>query len=168
MYLPLFYHNSSEAFRRGLIIDKKEGNIIKLDRHKYHRKVFHGLKELSRDERKHCKYSQHAFSFTEPEFIMIDTLFLLVDAVLFSNLVDFKDNHSELLKSKSYADIYKDIRECVDMCHRDGVIKDAVMKDISKFIIYDSALVPMLRRFRHEGKKVSCFIYYYYYYYYCY
>jgi hypothetical protein len=85
---------------------------------------------------------------------MIDTLFLLVDAVLFSNLVDFKDNHPELLTDKSYADIYKDIRSCVDMCHRDGVIKDAVMKDITKFIIYDAAMVPMLKRFRDEGKKV--------------
>lgn len=145
---------SPDAFRRGLIIDKKDGNIIKLDRHKYPRKVFHGKRELSSEERKHCKYSQHAYTFTEPEFVMIDTLFLLVDAVLYSNIVNYKDNCPGNLSHKSYADIYNDIRRSVDMCHRDGVIKDTVMKDPSQYIIQDPALVPMLKRYRNEGKKL--------------
>jgi hypothetical protein len=41
-----------EAFCRGLIIDKTKGNIIKIDRHKYVRKVFHGKNELDSAEKK--------------------------------------------------------------------------------------------------------------------
>ena len=38
--------------RRGNIIDKKRGNIIKLDQHKYVRAAEHGLTPLSNSERK--------------------------------------------------------------------------------------------------------------------
>ena len=36
---------------RGLIIDKRRGNILKMDRHKYVKLAFHGFQPLSRDER---------------------------------------------------------------------------------------------------------------------
>lgn len=46
-------HNfSSDAFCRGLVIDKKRGNVLKVDRHKYVRQAYHGMQELSRHERK--------------------------------------------------------------------------------------------------------------------
>lgn len=51
--------------------------------------------------------------------------------------------------------LYKDIRGSVDMCHRDGVIKNAVINNPSKYIIYDPNMVPMLERYRDQGKKVS-------------
>ena len=41
------------------------------------------------------------------------------------------------------------------MCHRDGVIKNAVINNPSKYIIYDPNMVPMLERYRDQGKKVS-------------
>ena len=117
-----------EKFRRGLIIDKKRGNIIKVDRHKYVRKVFHGSKEYSTEERK-AIYGKDVATFSESHYSNIDTIFLLVDAVLFAYLVDFKEAYPELFAAKSYEDIYRDIRHCVDLSHRDGVIKDTVMQD---------------------------------------
>jgi hypothetical protein len=36
---------------RGLIIDKKRGNVLKMDRHKYVKLAFHGFQQLSRDDR---------------------------------------------------------------------------------------------------------------------
>jgi 5'-nucleotidase len=48
----------------------------------------------------------------------------------------------------------RDIRMCVDLCHRDGVIKDIVMKDPASFIIYDENIVPLLKKLRRAGKKV--------------
>jgi hypothetical protein len=47
------------------------------------------------------------------------------------------------------------VRSSVDLCHRDGVIKDAVIKDPFKHIIYDEAMVPMLQQLKQAGKKVS-------------
>ena len=37
--------------QRGLTIDKKRGNILKVDRHKYVKLAFHGFQPLSREER---------------------------------------------------------------------------------------------------------------------
>ena len=36
---------------RGLTIDKKQGNILKIDRHKYVKLAFHGFSPLSREDR---------------------------------------------------------------------------------------------------------------------
>lgn len=36
---------------RGLIIDKRRGNVLKMDRHKYVKVAFHGFRPLSREER---------------------------------------------------------------------------------------------------------------------
>jgi hypothetical protein len=36
---------------RGLIIDKKRGNVLKMDRHKYVKLAFHGFQPLQRDDR---------------------------------------------------------------------------------------------------------------------
>jgi hypothetical protein len=38
------------------------------------------------------------------------------------------------LKSKTYKQIYQDVRRSVDLCHRDGVIKDMVGLDPGKYI----------------------------------
>ena len=129
--------------------------------------MYHGSQELDKVTRKNSKYSRHVYSYTEPEFVVIDTLFLLVDAVLFAHLVDFKDNHPEILKDKTYEQLYKDVRHSVDLCHRDGVIKDSVMKNPKKFILDDPDLVPMLKRYRQEGKKVNSYVVNIEYCYYC-
>ena len=41
-----------EDYQRGLVIDKRRGNLIKLDRHKYVKVAFHGLTKLESAERK--------------------------------------------------------------------------------------------------------------------
>lgn len=68
-------------------------------------------------------------------------------------LVDYRDRYPDQI-AKSYEQIYSDIRQSVDLCHRDGVIKDAVMKEPQKFIIADPDLVPMLQQLKAGGKKV--------------
>jgi 5' nucleotidase family len=55
---------------------------------------------------------------------------LQVDCVLFAHLVDLKDSVPTSLKHKSYEQLFKDVRQCVDLCHRDGVIKDRVAEVI--------------------------------------
>lgn len=85
----------------------------------------------------------------------MDTLFQFVDAHLFALLVDLKDKaEHEFLDLKTYEEIYKELRESVDLCHRDGVIKDEVAKNPEKYIIIDKGLFPMLREYRRAGVKV--------------
>lgn len=55
---------------------------------------------------------------------------------------------------QSYEQLFRDVRKCVDLCHRDGVIKDRVEEDPARYIIPDPEMVPMLKRFRKEGVQV--------------
>ena len=85
----------------------------------------------------------------------MDTLFQFVDAQLFAALIDLKDKgEHEFLDFKTYAEIYRQVRECVDLCHRDGVIKDEVARNPSEYIVLDKGLIPMLKRYRDAGVKV--------------
>jgi len=148
---------SPTEFRRGLIIDKLRGNIIKVDRHRYVRQAMHGLRQLTPEERKNT-YMQSVHTFTESHYAQLDTLFLLVDAVLFAHLVEQKNTcadpaSAEFFAKMSFEQLYRDIRHCVDLCHRDGAIKGAVMRDPSKYIIYDEGFVKMMRHLKRAGKK---------------
>eukprot|EP00639_Heterosigma_akashiwo_P025324 CAMPEP_0194706970 /NCGR_PEP_ID=MMETSP0295-20121207/29879_1 /TAXON_ID=39354 /ORGANISM="Heterosigma akashiwo, Strain CCMP2393" /LENGTH=565 /DNA_ID=CAMNT_0039603015 /DNA_START=294 /DNA_END=1991 /DNA_ORIENTATION=+ len=150
----LDYVYDADFFVRGLVIDKKLGNILKIDRHKYCSKAFHGFAELGSNQRK-AAYQTGATmpSFTEARFVNVDTIFTLVDAVLFAQLVELKDSDPKAVR-KSYEEIYTDIRHSVDMCHRDGVIKSQVAEDPGRYIIEDPGMVDMLRHLRAEGFKV--------------
>jgi HAD superfamily 5'-nucleotidase-like hydrolase len=146
----LDFEYNPDLIRRGLIIDKRRGNIVKIDRHKYVRRGFHGMQELA-DRR---VYNQQAVSFSGNSFAHIDTMFLVIDAILFMYMVDLRDRFPEKMLHRSYEQIYADIRKAVDLCHRDGVIKNSVMKQPDKYILQDPDLVPMLQQLKAAGKKV--------------
>jgi len=141
---------------RGLIIDTLRGNFLKIDRHKYVRLAYHGFDPISSEIRKHL-YSRTfnvVPSFTEKHFVNMDTVFQHVDAHLFACLVDLKDKgEHEVLDLKTYEEIFRQLRECVDLCHRDGVIKDEAARNPEKYIIPDPDMVPMLQQFRESGVK---------------
>jgi hypothetical protein len=148
--------------------------------------AFHGFTPLSTQSRKelYMQMSERTPTYSEANWVCLDTLFLLVDAHLFAQLVEYKDQHpSEIRHSyeqvrrgvfvwlclvgevvqgrsgigagavrgrfniirgwgesrkgwmerhhgvcvcvcaSSCVQIYSHIRQCVDLCHRDGVIK---------------------------------------------
>jgi len=142
---------------RGLIIDTQRGNFLKIDRHKYVRVAYHGFQPISKNIRKqlYSRTFNKVPSFTERTFVNMDTLFQHVDAHLFASLVELKDyGEHDFLDEKTYEEIYRHIRECVDLCHRDGVIKDEVAHNPEKYLVLDKGLVPMLKKFRENGVKV--------------
>ncbi|XP_024541638.1 5'-nucleotidase domain-containing protein 4 isoform X2 [Selaginella moellendorffii] len=170
---------------RGLVLDKRRGNILKMDRHKYVKVAYHGFQELSREERT-AAYGNTLSrdSYDEPDYALIDTLFSLAEAHLFAQLVELKDTDPELFPSQpeyytcfldnymqillfpscrvycendvpvvpTYAEIYKDVRAAVDLCHRDGTLKQAVADDPSKYIYADEQLISMLKMLRESGR----------------
>ncbi|KAG6401012.1 hypothetical protein SASPL_137857 [Salvia splendens] len=155
---------------RGLVLDKKRGNILKMDRHKYVKVAYHGFRELSKEE-KVATYGSTLIrdAFDEPEYALIDTLFSLAEAYLFAQLVDFKDNNQGKIPA-DYSRMYKDVRAAVDLCHRDGTLKKMVAKDpqsypvdacvrlhyifviMQRYINEDSSIVPMLKMLRDSGR----------------
>ncbi|KAI3688893.1 hypothetical protein L2E82_46815 [Cichorium intybus] len=141
---------------RGLVLDKKRGNILKMDRHKYVKVAYHGFRLLSKDE-KVATYGNTLVrdAFDEPDYALIDTLFSLAEAYLFAQLVDFKDNNpGKISEEKDYFRMYRDVRAAVDLCHRDGTLKHMVANDPKKYINEDNSLVPMLQMLRNSGFAV--------------
>lgn len=130
---------------------------LKIDRHKYVRVAYHGFTPMESKSRKYL-YSRNfnkVPSFTEKQYVNMDTLFQFVDACLFANLIEMKDKGNyDVLDFKTYDEIYRQVRECIDLCHRDGVIKDEVARNPEKYIVLDNDILPMLQQFRNDGVKV--------------
>ncbi|KAG6624908.1 5'-nucleotidase domain-containing protein 4-like isoform X1 [Carya illinoinensis] len=140
---------------RGLVLDKRRGNILKMDRHKYVKVAYHGFRELSKEE-KVGTYGNTLLrdSFDEPDYALIDTLFSLAEAYLFAQLVDFQDrNPGKVSERVDYAHMYKDVRAAVDLCHRDGTLNQTVAKDPERYINKDTSIVPMLKMLRDSGRS---------------
>uniref|UniRef100_A0A0R0JG80 5'-nucleotidase n=4 Tax=Glycine max TaxID=3847 RepID=A0A0R0JG80_SOYBN len=141
---------------RGLVLDKKRGNILKMDRHKYVKVAYHGFRELSKED-KVGTYGNTLVrdSFDEPDYALIDTLFSLAEAYLFAQLVDYKDyNPGKIQEGVDYACMYKDVRAAVDLCHRDGTLKQMVAMEPKRYINEDPSIVPMLEMLRDSGRAM--------------
>eukprot|EP00276_Gloeochaete_wittrockiana_P016238 CAMPEP_0184347056 /NCGR_PEP_ID=MMETSP1089-20130417/15213_1 /TAXON_ID=38269 ORGANISM="Gloeochaete wittrockiana, Strain SAG46.84" /NCGR_SAMPLE_ID=MMETSP1089 /ASSEMBLY_ACC=CAM_ASM_000445 /LENGTH=596 /DNA_ID=CAMNT_0026677971 /DNA_START=250 /DNA_END=2040 /DNA_ORIENTATION=+ len=139
---------------RGLVIDKARGNLLKMDRHKYVKVAYHGFKELSPEVRRTLYDStRKQLSFEEPDFALVDTFFSLTDAYLFTQLVEYKRLKGDTL-TRTYLQIYKDVRTAVDLCHRDGSIKKHVCENPGHYVIEDTHLIPTLRHLKKSGKKL--------------
>lgn len=142
---------------RGLVIDKRGGNVLKVDRHKYVKIAYHGFRKLESDERNALYHRAVRDSFDEPDYSMIDTLFSLAEAYLFMQLVELKDRKSgsyPLLQSKQYTDLYRDVRASVDLCHRDGSLKRRVAANPGAYIHDDPLLPQMLEVYKRSGRKI--------------
>jgi len=134
---------------RGLIIDKERANILKMDRYKYVKKAFHGNHELSRDER-HALYHKRV-PRDEPRFHYIDTLYALPEAAMYGAIVPFLESRGVTWSAST---LFADIRECIDLSHRDGSILDVMLADLPRYVFRDPDLAQTLHKFRSAGKRL--------------
>jgi HAD superfamily 5'-nucleotidase-like hydrolase len=135
---------------RGLVVDKDHGNILKMDRHAFVGRAYHGTRELSREERR-ARYSEERIDAGQPRYACIDTLFALPEVCMFAALVDL---FGEMKKPVNYRRLWQDIREAIDEAHRDDSIKRVIKAEINKFIVYDPELPLTLHKLRSAGKKL--------------
>ena len=136
---------------RGLVLDKKRGNILKLDRHKSIRRADHGTRPLSVKEIRDF-YLTGKIKQSDGTFSSIDTLFSLPEAFMYAKMIDLMDQ--ETLAIPSYSQLFDDIKECIDLVHRDGSLKGEIAKDLKRYIYKDLRLPLVLDKFREKGKKL--------------
>jgi 5'-nucleotidase len=135
---------------RGLLVDKKLGNVLKTDRYRYVKKAFHGSRELTSEERRQT-YQQKPVRPDPRRFHSIDSLFALSEVTVFCAVVD------ELEKpfaQVDYAQLFDDVRSSIDEAHRDGSIKETIMADIGRYIEHDVDLGATLHMLRSAGKRL--------------
>jgi HAD superfamily 5'-nucleotidase-like hydrolase len=135
---------------RGLLVDKKLGNVLKTDRYRYVKKAFHGTRELTSEERRQT-YQQKPVRPDPRRFHSIDSLFALSEVTVFAAVVDELERP---FAQVNYAQLFDDVRSSIDEAHRDGSIKETIMADIARYIEHDPDLGPTLHKLRSAGKRL--------------
>ncbi|MFO0563757.1 MAG: HAD-IG family 5'-nucleotidase [Polyangiales bacterium] len=135
---------------RGILIDKQEGNLLKMDRYKFVAKAFHGSRELPRERRREL-YQQRKIRVDTERYHWVDTLYALPEAAVYAGAVDFFDALGDQV---DYAQLFKDIRESIDEAHRDGAIVDVIEHNLERFVVRDPELATTLHKLRSAGKKL--------------
>ncbi|MBN1825196.1 MAG: HAD-IG family 5'-nucleotidase [Candidatus Eisenbacteria bacterium] len=134
---------------RGLVIDRRKGNIVKMNYHKYVTRAFHGRKELSREQLE--TYRRARINLSSERFVSVDTLFHLPEVYLYLSIIDLLEERGE---KPNFVQIYKDVRAMIDQAHADGSIKNVIRGNPSRFIRIDPKLVQVIDEFRTWGKKI--------------
>lgn len=139
---------------RGLVIDKKRGNLIKLDHHKYVELAYHGTECLKKQDRKRI-YNKPGESYrpSSDDYAYLDTLFCLPEASLYMQMVSFMDQKKKT-KKPDYRSMHRDVREAIDQVHRDGSLKSVITANLSKYIEKDPLLPKTLFHFIRGQKKL--------------
>ncbi|GMV13969.1 MAG: haloacid dehalogenase [Polyangiaceae bacterium] len=135
---------------RGLLVDKKLGHVLKMDRHKGVLKGYHGLRLLARDELDELYHHKRIRPQT-PRYHWIDTLFALSEVTAYSAIVDVLERRGEHV---DYATLFSDVRLSIDEAHRDGSVYAHVTADFPRYIWRDPELARTLHKFRSAGKKL--------------
>jgi HAD superfamily 5'-nucleotidase-like hydrolase len=135
---------------RGLLIDKRYGHILKMDRYKSVGKGYHGFRKLTADELRALYHSKMVRPAT-PRYHWIDTLYALSEASVYASVIEALEQARQAI---DYATVFQDIRESIDEAHRDGTILNAVLGDLPKYIKRDPDLAPTLHKLRSAGKKL--------------
>ncbi|MFO0589919.1 MAG: HAD-IG family 5'-nucleotidase [Polyangiaceae bacterium] len=135
---------------RGLLVDKRYGNILKMDRYKVVHKGYHGLRELTRDEIR-ALYQQKKIRPATSRYHWVDTLYALSEVTVYAAIINRMDALGEAV---DYDRLYNDIRESIDEAHRDGTILDEVMREPARYVDRDPHLAQTLHKLRSAGKKL--------------
>ena len=136
---------------RGLMVDAKLGNVLKMDRYKYVKRAYHGMRELSYDERRELYHSMRIRAKGSSRYYFIDTLYALSEVTLFAAGV----SHMEALGLEvDYHAWFYAIRDAVDRSHQDDSILSAILADPGRYVVRDRALPHALQALRGAGKKL--------------
>ncbi len=137
---------------RGLCVDKKLGNLLKIDAYGHISRARHGQAFLDKKEKKK-QYPRGRIRIGKDRYRIFDTLFDMPEGILYAGLVEMKDRVDGLLPM-SYLTLYNDIRNAVDTLHADGSLKARITVDLADYFEKDPGLVPTLKKFRQAGKKL--------------
>jgi HAD superfamily 5'-nucleotidase-like hydrolase len=134
----------------GLVIDTRNGNLLKLSRFGKVKSAYHGLQEIHYRKVKDL-YANVAIELRDPVFFPLDTNFAISYGVLYSQIVELKLSNDAL---PDFASIARDVRYAVDKAHQDGSIKNVVRANLDRFIINDPTIPALLERYKDYGKKL--------------
>jgi len=135
---------------RGVVVDKQQGNLFKMDRHNHVGRGVHGRRPIPEPEL-HKLYREEKIHLASPRFAWLDTLFALPEGCLFAEAIELLEAAGTVV---DYARLYDQIRESIDTVHRDGSLKRVVLADLPRYLVRDPELGPALHKLRSGGKRL--------------
>lgn len=135
---------------RGLLIDKKLGNVLKMDRHKVVNQGFHGMKPIDNDKL-HKLYGEEKIHPESKRFHWIDTLFALSEVTSYAAAVTALEDLGETFDPNQ---LFLDVRAAIDFAHADGTVYKNVTANLPKYIERDGELPHTLHKLRSAGKRL--------------
>jgi len=135
---------------RGLLIDRKHGNVLKMDRFRYVKRAYHGLRELSLEERRKLYHSRRLRPASR-RYHWVDTLYALSEVAVYVAVIDALESQGE---SVDYGKLFSDVRAAIDASHQDGSILDTMLADLPRYIKRDPDLPHALHKLRSSGKRL--------------
>jgi HAD superfamily 5'-nucleotidase-like hydrolase len=139
---------------RGLVIDRRKGNLLKVSRHGAIRASYHGTKPIDFSAQQKLYKSIYIDLSDSTHYAAIDTTFSISVATLYSQLIDLKDSNEGKDILPDYDTICSNVITALDESHRDGSLKNEVAKNLDKYIIKDEAVVRGLESYRKHDKKL--------------
>ncbi|KAM6976357.1 5'-nucleotidase, cytosolic II, like 1 [Tautogolabrus adspersus] len=147
---------------RGLVIDTKHGNLLKVDSNGNILVCSHGFLFLKGEDI--AKYYPNNFIQRDDtdRFYILNTLFNLSETYLYTCLVDFFTRctrYTNLVEGYQHGDLFmsfrsmfQDVRDAMDFIHDTGALKDQTIKNLEKYVVRDPNLSVLLTRIKKVAK----------------
>ncbi len=135
---------------RGILIDRRLGNVLKMDRHKVVNNGYHGLRRLTPEEVTELYHDKKIRPQT-PRYHWIDTLFALCEVTSYAAIVHALESRGETV---DYDKLFDDVRKAIDEAHAEGAVYHHVTSDLPRYIDRDPHLARTLHKLRSSGKKL--------------
>ena len=135
---------------QGLVIDLKEGNLLKLSCFSKVKTAYHGTQPID-FKTQQAMYESKAIDLQNSHFKSLDTSFSVSYGMLYAQLVDLIDQG---VISCSYAKLAADLTRCVNFVHSQGDLKKIVAQNLAEYIIPDPQTTTLLQRLKSHGKKL--------------
>ncbi|XP_061589381.1 5'-nucleotidase, cytosolic II, like 1 isoform X2 [Cololabis saira] len=147
---------------RGLVVDTKYGNLLKVDSNGNVLVCSHGFRFL-KGEDIHNYYPNKFIQRDDTErFYILNTLFNLSETYVYACLVDFFircSRYTNLLKGFQHGDLFmsfrsmfQDVRDAMDFIHDTGNLKEQTIKNLDKYIVKDPNIPVLLTRLKKMAK----------------
>jgi HAD superfamily 5'-nucleotidase-like hydrolase len=141
-----------EMIIRGLVIDKKLGNIVKPNRFGYVKKAYHGTRQIGFAAMRKI-YSRTTVDIRENRWLLLTTLFDVPVACMYAQLVDKLDRH-EFRDVMGYYDLEERMTGHLDAAYAEGMLREEILKDPDRFVVEDEETPLTLLDQKHAGKKL--------------
>jgi 5'-nucleotidase len=138
---------------RGLVMDKKLGNVVKANRFGYIKQASHGTRQIEVEELRKA-YGRTLVDLADTgRWALLNTLFEISEGCMYLQLVDLLDER-KLPEVLGYSDLYAKVRHTLDRAHLEGELKAEIVANPARYVDLDPDLPQALLDQQESGKKL--------------